>query len=659
MNETKGLVQAGLLYLWHLIQHSMIYKVLTTIYSTILAQWQNSRITSALRGDNADVIAEHSLWYRFISKITAFSQSNRLGEKVESLIEQSAFIKSASYLLHNILALNLKFIGYLAGVAVFINIVLTIFISRAIPSILIGGILIICFILSRIDVNFTSFFAKSSIVRFFEYILNLNFSFDFFYKTRTKGDSRIICAIAIGLIAGVISFFAGPFMAAAFVLGLTFMFLVLYKTMAGVFFTVFLAPIIPTMFVAGLCLLTLISFIIKAVTTRNFEWKFDFSGFLIVNLVAIMFIAALISFVPLVSLQIFAIYAIFISFYFVLINMVKTRSQLFALLTVFVISGTLVALYGIFQHYFGIDVAHQAWLDEEMFATIGTRVFSTLENPNVLGTYLLLVIPIAVALMWSAGKDKFFRPRNDLPQSRGAAILQTSLTKTLFAGIVGIMFITLIFTYSRGCWIAIMVSAAVFVTFVKGKLWGFAILAIPFIPIILSFIPETIIERITSIGNLEDTSSNYRLNIWLASITMIQDWWVSGVGLGIDSFMQVYPFYAFATVFTSHSHNLYLQILIELGIVGFFVFALVVIFAFKSAAHARAIASAVESKNSPLSVMSVAISAAIVGFLIQGLFDHALYNYRVFLMFWMVVGFASICKFIAKDEREKEGVAVD
>ncbi|MCL2837654.1 MAG: O-antigen ligase family protein [Oscillospiraceae bacterium] len=641
--ETHGLFQTILSYLWWIVQQSIVYKVLTKFYSSISAQLQSSRILGKFRAEDTGRLTENSLWYRGTRKVFAFSDSKRLGAAVDSTIEGSMFIKSANYLLHNLLALNLKFIGYLAGTAVLINIIITA-IGGSWPGIPAGAIAIVSFIFTRLDINVMAYLQDSAIVRFFEYTLDIKFNFEFFYKTKTKGNSRIMCAIIFGVFAGFISVLS-PLFGVAFILGLAFMFMVFYKPIAGAFFAVFLAPIIPTMAIAGLCLLTLISLIINSITTRHFKWKFDFLGFLVMNLMLVLLISAATSFVRVTSLQIFAIYAIFISFYFVLTNLITSRKQLYALLTVFVISGLLVSLYGLMQYFFGIGTT-ASWVDEEMFATLSTRVYSTLENPNVLGTYLLLVIPVSIALMWSNKKP---------------------LTKIMFAGIVGIMFVTLLFTYSRGCWIAIMVAAAMYITFVKGKLWGLALLAIPFIPIILNLIPQNVIERITSIGNLEDTSSNYRLNIWLGSLNMLRDWWVSGIGLGTDAFMQVYPFYAFSGAFASHSHNLYMQIMIENGIIGFTLFILVIVFAFKSLAfswdrslahpqwHARK-----KAHSDKLSTIPIALSAAIVGFMVQGIFDHALYNYRVFLMFWMVIAFASLCKFVAKEESAAKGdVAVD
>ena len=74
--------------------------------------------------------------------------------------------------------------------------------------------------------------------------------------------------------------------------------------------------------------------------------------------------------------------------------------QLKTILYVLITVATLTAVYGIYQYAFG-DIYSQAWLDGEMFEDIKMRVYSTLENPNVYGEYLLLIIPIIAALFWT------------------------------------------------------------------------------------------------------------------------------------------------------------------------------------------------------------------------------------------------------------------
>jgi len=73
-------------------------------------------------------------------------------------------------------------------------------------------------------------------------------------------------------------------------------------------------------------------------------------------------------------------------------------------------------------------------------------------------------------------------------------------------------------------------------------------------------LPDTILNRLTSIGNTSDTSTSYRIAVWTASINMIKDNYLTGIGLGSDAFGQMYQNYAISGAsFALHAHNFYLQ----------------------------------------------------------------------------------------------------
>lgn len=100
------------------------------------------------------------------------------------------------------------------------------------------------------------------------------------------------------------------------------------------------------------------------------------------------------------SLIAFLTMAAFIAFYFVVTNTVKTKQQLFILVTLIVITTTLISLYGLYQYKTG-GVSSEAWVDQEMFQDIKSRVSSGFGNPNILGEYLVLIFPLAVSLLYA------------------------------------------------------------------------------------------------------------------------------------------------------------------------------------------------------------------------------------------------------------------
>ena len=117
-----------------------------------------------------------------------------------------------------------------------------------------------------------------------------------------------------------------------------------------------------------------------------------------------------------------------------------------------------------------------------------------------------------------------------------------------------VLALCLVLTQSRGCWIGFMLSVVIFVTFYEGKWWGF----IPIVLCILPFIiPQTIVDRIMSVGNMEDSSTSYRLYIWMGTLGMMKHYWLGGIGMGEAAFSQVYPFFSYNAIIAPHSHNLF------------------------------------------------------------------------------------------------------
>lgn len=610
-------------FLWNrYIKNSLLYRFLCGVYAFFSRAWRESLITGIFRKNFLDestasksIFGKLLFWpFRLIEHI-----QKKYCEGLTNLKETSRIIRICKYFLHNLLAVNLRFIGVMLFFAALSDFILSFVFSG-------GKILDLIAIavgagLYFLDINAVDLLRGSALVKLIEKLFDLDFSFDFYYMTKCGGKARLICAAVFGILTGVIAAKFSIIYAILFVLGLWFFFMVLYKVEFGVFVTLFLAPIIPTMLVVGLTLLCLFSLIIKALTTRRFEFRTDGMGFMVVLLLLIYLMAAVTSFAPLKSITIWAVYFAFMTFYFVVINTVKTAKQLKVILTVFCLSGFLVCLYGILQYVFGWNVT-QAWIDEEMFEDIKMRVYSTLENPNVLGEYILLVIPVCIALMW---KKKSF------------------LAKLVFAGMAAVMGVTLILTFSRGCWLGLMFAAAVFVTFAAGKLWGLAIPVLPVIPMVL---PESIINRFTSIGDMGDSSTSYRVFIWMGTLLMLKDFWLSGIGPGTEAFTQVYPFYSYSSVVAPHSHNLFLQVLVESGILGILTFLTLIILFVKQ----LCVGHQAFGKGHTLSVVLVGIGAGVLGFLVQGMFDNCFYNYRVFMIFWSVLALGSAAALIAKNE---------
>jgi hypothetical protein len=91
-----------------------------------------------------------------------------------------------------------------------------------------------------------------------------------------------------------------------------------------------------------------------------------------------------------------------------------------------------------------------------------------------------------------------------------------------------------------------------------------------------------------------------------------------------------------------------LQIIVESGVLGIIAFAVLLILFIKK----LAVAYQVQGKSGEISVAIVGIGAAIIGFLVQGLFDNCFYNYRVFMIFWSVIALGICAKNTVQADKE-------
>ena len=97
-----------------------------------------------------------------------------------------------------------------------------------------------------------------------------------------------------------------------------------------------------------------------------------------------------------------------------------------------------------------------------------------------------------------------------------------------------------------------------------------------------------------------------------------------------------------------HSHSLFLQIMISMGIAGMIVFAAIILFFFqKNFEYLRS-----PSDRSSYVLTTVGIST-VMSFLVMGVFDYIWYNYRIFFLFWIVIAISVATVRVGKAEIRK------
>ncbi len=387
--------------------------------------------------------------------------------------------------------------------------------------------------------------------------------------------------------------------------------------------TVALAALAPTMAAAGLTLVVGASLLLTLVSRRERQLYYAPMNKYILLFFGAYLVAIAMSVTPSASLKPGLLFLLFVGAALVTENSLTTRKQLEFFTGALVLLAAVVSLIGVAQYVFGVSGA-DSWVDSDMFSEITTRVYSTLQNPNVLAEYLVLILPLGGALLLTA-KDWGRR--------------------ILWFLCCGLITLCLLLTFSRGGWLGALIAGAIFVVMLSPRL----ILLAPVALVVLWFLlPDTIKSRFSSIGDMKDSSTSYRVAIWMGTIAMLKDYWLCGVGPGTEAFNQIYPAYGYQAANAQHSHNLFLQLVSDGGICTLILF-LVIIFAFGR----QICASISKNKNWRSRIFPIAVLSGVLGFLAQSMTDHTFYNYRVTLVFWAVLGLGSAWARVVGEEAEQ------
>ena len=439
--------------------------------------------------------------------------------------------------------------------------------------------------------------------------------------------NQLVMSGVFGVFLAIVCYITGIKYFALVITGIIgLIFLVKYLPL-GVFITVALSPILPTMVLAALSILCAVILLLHVV--KNPDFKFARSP---MNPVVVFFTVALLwgcinSFDVLSSVRQVMVHISFIVFYFVVINTIRTKRAWCALIKLFLVAALVVAIYGVVQNFTGVS-STESWIDEEMFTDIKVRVYSFFNNPNVLGEFLVLTIPVMVALIWNKVREEH---------------------KTLFGIALLVMAACMVFTWSRGAWLGMLIAVAIFLA-ISDKRWIFVgVLAVVLVPVALYLSGNSaIVERVLSIGNTADTSTAYRVSIWRASIKLLGDFWLPGIGVGSDAYKTVYPVYALTGAdFALHSHNLYLQFWVETGLIGIVSLLSLALAFLRNTFSAKVIENI---KKSDVAKLTVALGAGFVGFMVQGLTDYVWYNYKILMIFWIIIALGISGSLIIKND---------
>ncbi len=345
-------------------------------------------------------------------------------------------------------------------------------------------------------------------------------------------------------------------------------------------------------------------------------------------------------------------------FYFALVTLRMGRRERWRIIHAFVLSGSLVALYGLLQYFRGDVITAEGGVG---------RLHSLYGSPNNVGLYLGRLFPLLIAVALWSGK----RTENRATPVAGArrmpgwlrwladlqipALLQDiahSPRRCLYALALLPVAAALLLSLSRGAIVLGIPAALLTLGALAGPKWR-RVTVIVLVLGALALIPLLRTPRFAGMFDMSSGTSGFRVSLWYSAMGMLRDhpW----LGVGPDNFLYAYRTrYVLPTAWEefnlSHPHNVVMDFASRLGIPGLAILIwLQVIFwrrvfplhrlqedsggAFGSAAHAPASKSGARSFE--LRALALGVMASMADFLGHGLVDASYFVIDLAFVFFL------------------------
>jgi putative inorganic carbon (HCO3(-)) transporter len=325
----------------------------------------------------------------------------------------------------------------------------------------------------------------------------------------------------------------------------------------------------------------------------------------------------------------------YVAFYFFMVNWIRSSERMTRVVLCLITSLIFIGAFAIYQQISGGYSALWYLLnppDENPFVAID-RTPSFFNYSNTLGGYLGLTLPLALACFISGDR-------------RWRALAGWSL---------GFGLVALTLSQSRGAivafWCVLAFAIVFFVQSWRKRLvlfCGSGMLAVGFYLAARVWNPG-------HFGDLDTLSAASRLFLWDVALQMFVGSPIFGVGIG--NFLGLYGAYlqniSWIPPMLLGTHNIYIQMLSETGIVGFFSFFLLVYLAIREATRQ------LRSKSSSLvtQVLGFGVLGAILATLTHGFVDYLLDFSGVGTVFWALLGMLAANAYLRPKSVPSAGVS--
>jgi len=321
--------------------------------------------------------------------------------------------------------------------------------------------------------------------------------------------------------------------------------------------------------------------------------------------------------------------------YFIIVNNIYDEWQINRIIGAVIIIGFLFGIYGILQ-YNGIDFLF--WIGNVERG----KVFGLFGNAGYFAEYLILPLPIAISL-FLVSKNKTIKILLLIGILIMASTIALTFTRTSYLSLViSFIFMLLLFAISRRKRL-----------FNENKIIFIIILTAMVIIVSLFVIPTSLNEKGTVLSTIKERVSISQLGsefttgrraaIWKYTILMIKDYPLLGSGIGSFQYNSLryqakffdqgdnralYPYGV-----ADKTHNEYLQLAAELGIIGLIIF-IWLIFAY----FYYGLKILKREKERYKQGVIIGLMGSVMAFLIDSIFWFPLHHSFTSSLFWLCLG---------------------
>ena len=321
------------------------------------------------------------------------------------------------------------------------------------------------------------------------------------------------------------------------------------------------------------------------------------------------------------AVRVFLFYGTGMLFCFSLIGTVTNRGRLMAILGFVYLALLLTGVYAVFQRLQGVEVS-ASLTDLKLNAGMPGRVYSTMENPNNYAEFIVLTFPVSLVFCMGIVDRRW---------------------KTLCLASLVVPVAALLMTYSRSGWVSFALAAVVFLA-----LWDKRLLPLVVVAAVaaLPLLPQSVFNRILTIGSTADSSNMYRIYIWTSVLQMLGTYGLTGIGLGPGNFIPLYAGYSVSQASVAyHSHMLYLEVWLEMGLLG------IVSFLFMYLGIIRRAVKALAKADPMVRYVLIAAISSLVGVSFVGAAEYIWFYPRILFAFFILMGVTLAAVKLAEESR--------